>query len=88
MEDAAAALLARMHEVQWWCFMEEWNLWSPYDTLENQQIERAWQADVDSVFLDSDAYADHWEINFVSLTQVTPHTGTRRRVQRTLITNQ
>ena len=73
--------------VVWQVYLSEWEVWKAYTDVQSSQIEAAWQAEAAELEVVSVDDGEAWTINLVSLTQTNNYTGTRRPIQRVLVTH-
>ena len=74
--------------VTWQVYAAEWNTWTAYRAWQSRRIEAAWQRDEVGLQVSRGVDEDEtWTVCFVSLTQTNNSSGTRRPIQRVLVTH-
>ena len=87
-EDDPGAIPGRRNEVGWQVYLREWDCFISYSASQTRAIEVAWQQEKSQVTIGGDHETSHtWVICFNSMTQTNAETGTRRPLQRILITH-
>ena len=77
----------RRYVVGWQVYLKEWDCWKSYTPLQTGQLEAAWHSEAAFCELSDEEGHDCWRVCFVSMAQCNTASGTRRPVQRILITH-